>query len=128
MPGHGTVINGTVGEDDATIDVDNNGGSTNYATGIQTALNKTGGTVTSGDVVEVDWNTRDSKLEINSIGSRATGNVNSEGTQITITDSGDTALSGTVNISTTYGDNEGFDDQTGVRCGNVNGKAAYLSS
>lgn len=124
MPGHGTVMNTTSGQDDAMVCVDNNDGSRDYSTGEQAAVNLTGGTLNQGDVVEVKY---DGQLQVTVVGNPAVGNVDADGTSITITDSGDTALSGTVNISTEYGENEGFAEAQGVNCGNVDGKAAYLS-
>lgn len=127
MPGHGTLISSTAGQDDGLVAVDNNGGSSDYNVGDHESLNHAGQSLSPGDVVEVDWDSTERKVEITKVGNRAQGNVNEEGTQITITSSGDTELSGTVNISSTHGENEGWGGTTGVYCGNVNGEAAYLS-
>ncbi|MDX2359975.1 MAG: hypothetical protein QNK23_04145 [Crocinitomicaceae bacterium] len=126
MPGHGAIITGSDGQDDISLCIDNNNESSNYAVGTQSALNSTGGTVNSGDVVTVDWDERNG-LEVTAVGSRAKGDVNSSGTRVTITSSGDTALSGTVDISSTHGENEGWAGTEGVYCANVDGEAAYLS-
>ena len=126
MPGHGTVIAGSSGQDDASVAVDNNGGSSNYDKRIQTAYNNSGGTVNAGDVVIVDWDGDNERVQITGIGKKATGSVASSGDRITITDSGDTALSGTVTISSSYGENEGWGGAENVNCGNVEGDGSYL--
>ena len=126
MPGHGSVITTTSGQDNGSIYVDNNDGSERYTTGTQEAFNLSGGSVNQGDVVSVDWNDSESRLEITAVGTKATGDVNTSGTSITITDSGDTALSGTVSISTKHGENEGYAGATGICCGNVDGEGSYL--
>jgi hypothetical protein len=127
MPGHGTIITSTQGQDDCSIYVDYNEGSGYYDTGTQDAVNKTGGTVNQGDVVDVDWSSKKNELQITRVGTQATGDVNSAGTVFNVSDGGDTALSGMVNISSTHGENEGWGGGQDVRCGNVNGEAAYLS-
>ena len=125
MPGHGIVMSTTSGQDDNSLCIDSNGGSEGYDLGTQEATNVSGETLNVGDVVECEWNESKSRLEITRMGTKATGTVDEEGTRITITDSGDTQLSGTVNVSSSYGENEGWAGAT-VCCGNVNGEAAYL--
>lgn len=129
MAGHGTLTSGADAEGDGEGYVSNNGGSTNYPAGeiIENVYNATGGAVVAGDVVILDWDATNSRVEATQLGTRAVGNVSAAGDTITITTSGDTGLDGTVNISTEYGDNSGFEGQEDVSCGNVNGEAAYLS-
>ena len=67
------------------------------------------------------------KESTSGVGNRATGDVNGNATEMTITDSGDTALEGTVDVSTEYGDNTPYAGESGIRCGNANGQAACLS-
>lgn len=125
MPGHGIVLTSTNGQDDASLCVDSNGGSEGFDVGTQDAVNVSGKTLTVGDVVECDWNDDNRRLEITKMGTKASGEVNEEGTQINISDSGDTQLSGTVNVSSEYGENEGWAGSNAC-CGNVNGEASYL--
>ena len=127
MPGHGTILTTSGGQDDSSVAVDDNGGASTYDVGTQAAVNYTGGTVNSGEVVEVNWDEDKNELQITRVGNRAKGNVDEEGTTFTVTDSGDTALTGSVSISSKYGENDGWAGSEGITCGNVNGKAAYLA-
>lgn len=127
MPGHGTIINTTTGQDGGSLCVDDNEGSENYKAETQDAYNATGGTVEQGDVVSVEWNSDEGRLEMTAVGTKATGDVSEDGTSITITNSGDTALSGTIAISSSNGENEGFAEARNITCGNINGEASYLS-
>ncbi len=127
MPGHGTMLSTSSGQDTASIAIDNTGGASGYDVGTQAAVNYTGSTVNAGDVVETEWDSEKEELQITRASSRATGNVNEEGTSLTITDSGDTALSGTISISTKNGENEGYAGASGVTCGNVDGDASFLA-
>ena len=126
MPGHGSIINGSTGQDDTSVYVDDTGESHKYSTGIQNAINYTGGSVNQGDVVNLEWDEDNNQLRINSIGNRATGNVDQDGSSITITDSGNTALSGTISISNRYGENDGWAGADGISLANVNGEGSYL--
>lgn len=123
--GHGSIILDDDGEGSSMVYVHNNGGNSNYSTGFHTAENQSGETLVPGDVVFVDWG--GSGIIIKELGNRAIGNVSAEGTQIAIVEAGDTDLSGTVDISETYGDNGGFGGQNGVTCANVNGEAEFLA-
>ncbi len=125
MSGHGTVVSGADAQGTCTIYVSDNGGSGDYSAGSeQSVVNNTGGTLNPGNVVVIDWNGE--AIQANATGAPAKGDVDSAGRRLTIVDSGDTGLSGTINISSSYGNNSGFNGETDINCGNVNGEASYL--
>lgn len=128
MAGHGTVINGDDGQGNAEIYVITSGGNGYYQVGINTAHNDSGKTLTQGEIVITDWDVPNYRITITTTGNRATGSVSADGTKFTVTDAGDTSLSGKVTISTTYGQNSGFGGQSNIKAGNVEGQAAYLSA
>jgi len=124
MSGHGTILIGADGQDNATIYVNDNGGSEHYAKGEHECLNDSGTTVEVGDVVFCDW--ENDRLCATGKGVPATGTVSSSGTRFRVTDAGDTGLSGDIAIAENYGENQGFGGESDVSASNVNGEAAYL--
>ena len=110
MPGHGQIIATAEAQGDLVADVSNTDGATEYQTGQNTLTNNTGQSLKEGDVVITAWDSSAGCVCADDIGTRATGDVNSKGTTLTITSSGDTDLEGTVEINTsgTYGSNSGY--------------------
>ncbi len=127
MPGNVTISATEQAQGEISVDVSNNGGSTEYQTGPNSAINNTGGSIQEGDVGIVTWDSSESTLSVDSLGSRGSGTVSSRGTSITVSNEGNTDLEGTVEIDLTgeYGSNSGYAGET-VPFGAVDGKSAYL--
>ncbi len=125
--GHGTLITGQDAQGVCSVYVSDNGGDNKIkANSTQDAIVQDGVSAEKGDVVDLGWSESKNSITVEGIGTRATGDVNSGGTKISITKSGDTSLSGDIAISSTYGSNSGFNSQKGITCGNVDGEAAFL--
>lgn len=124
--GHGTIITGGDAQGRCSVWVTNNGESQQYPNEEQCTAWEGGGTK-EGDVVRIAYNTDSGRLEVTGSGARAKGNVDSNNEAFTVTDPGDTNLSGTILISTKYGENDGYGGLTNIEAANVMGKAAYLS-
>ena len=123
--GHGTLITGSSAQGNARVYVTDTGAAESYQAGQEyDILNDTGSTISAGQIVEIGGS--DASLVASTIGTRGRGSVNDDGDQLTITDPGDTGLSGTISISGTYGENDGWGGARNVRFSNVNGQAAYL--
>lgn len=123
--GHGTVINGADAQGDARVFVSNNGDGTHYESNTElTIVNSTGQNIEPGQVVYLDYD--GSNVVADGMASRAVGDVSSDGVNFTVTDPGNTDLSGTTKVSTTHGNNDGYGGATGITAGNINGEAAYL--
>ncbi len=127
MPGNGTLITATDGQDNCSLYVSNNDGSSYYVSGREyNAVNKTGAALSEGEVVEVEWSVKKGELQVTATATKAVGSIDAAGGTFTVADGGNTSLSGSVSISSTHGDNEGWGGASNVYCGNVDGEAAYL--
>ena len=123
--GHGTVLSGSSAQGNARVYVTSNGGAESYEMNTEyDVLNNTNSSVAEGQIVEIDGDSI--SLVASNFGSRGIGSVNDDGDQLTVTNGGDTGLSGTISISMEYGDNEGWGGTRQVYFSNVNGQAAYL--
>lgn len=125
--GHGTIIVGSGAQGNGRAYVISTDAAESYNS--QTELdivNATNSSVSAGQIVELD--SVNSIVEATSFGTRGTGSVDDGGTKVTVTDPGDTGLSGTVSIDFSHGENEGWGGSRSVKFANVDGKAAYLGS
>ena len=123
--GHGTILAGADAQGDARAWVTNNGGEESYEYDCERdIINSSGETIEPGQVVFLE--VQGSSLIAVSLGGRAKGNVSSDGQSFTVTDAGQTDLSGTIEISSSHGNNDGFGGATDVTASNINGQAAYL--
>lgn len=123
--GHGTIISSAEAQGDARVYVSDNGGDSNYSANEEVSIiNGTSQNISEGEVVELEF--IDGQLQATGLASRGQGNVLEDGGYIQITNPGNTGLSGTVAISSTNGENEGWGGQTGVYFGNVEGNASYF--
>lgn len=123
--GHGTVLIGSSAQGNARVFVIENSQAESSSTGTEEdVLNETGSTISEGQILSLD--SGENSLVGSSLGARGTGAVNADGDQMTVTDAGDTGLSGTVSISTDFGNNDGWGGILQVWFANVDGKAAYL--
>ncbi len=123
--GRGTIITGSSAQGDAQLYVIDNGGHDGYQSGIQSsALNDTGQSISPGQIVELEY--RDTGIVVTGIAQRAIGKVDENGETMTVTNSNDSGLSGTIAISFEFGENEGWGGATEVYFANVDGSASYL--
>jgi hypothetical protein len=126
-PGRATITQMADGAQLTKVYVNDNGGSDAYKTGPdQNAINISDLDFATGDVAFVNWNSDRNCLELLDKGTKAAGKVNDYGNQFTVTNAGDTGLSGTVFISIQYGLNEGFGGLNAYAV-NAGGEAAYLT-
>jgi len=124
--GHGTVLSGSSAQGNARVYVISNGGNSAFEAGVEyDVVNATDQTISPGEIVYLDLNAS-SSLEAYGVGARGRCNLNEDGNMATITDAGDTGLSGTIAVNFNYGDNEGWGGATDVAISNVSGEAAYL--
>lgn len=125
--GHGTVIVGSSAQGNGRAFVISSGAAESYTSQTEIDIvNETNSTVSAGQIVELD--SVNSIIQATTFGSRGTGSVNDDGTKVTVTDPGDTGLSGTVSINFSHGENEGWGGSRSVKFANVDGQAAYLGS
>lgn len=122
MSGHGTLISSADAQGEATIWVNDTDGNTEYTTGECSCDNNTGSNLEAGAVVSCEY---DGGVCVLAELAAASGTVSADGRTFRITDSGGTGLTGTINISTSHGSNEGWAGEN-AKASNVNGEAAYL--
>lgn len=128
MAGHGTIVNVSEAQGDCKVYISSAGEKGKYPTGsTQDAINNTGENLQLGDVVLISWNNEAGKVQLDSKGQKAIGNVQEGGSIITIVSPGDTNLGGEVSISGEYGENQGWGGASEVSCSNVGGQASFLS-
>lgn len=123
--GHGTILTGSSAQGNARVYVIDNSLAESAAGSEIDVINETGSSISEGQILTLEGG---STIVGSTLGSRGRGSVNADGTKLTVTDSGDTGLSGTVTISSSYGDNDGWGGTLQVHFANVNGEAAFLGN
>lgn len=123
--GHGSVVTGADAQGDARVFVSNNGSGEGYDYNVEiNIVNITNSSIDVGQVVYLEYD--GSNVVATGTAGRAVGDISADGQHFIVTDPGNTDLSGTIKISSTHGNNDGYGGATGITASNVNGEAAYL--